>query len=99
MCQINKIKFMDRPTDKQIADVLAGIASVEEAKMVARWFATEAGSAYLASAFDRDAKTIGMGMKNFMCLIRFLQRKFGQGFRNKFAVTVCVVFYFVQQWS
>lgn len=52
---------MDRPTDKQIADVLAGIASVEEAKMVARWFATEAGSAYLASAFDRDAKTIGMG--------------------------------------
>ena len=34
MCQINKIKFMDRPTDKQIADVLAGIASVEEAKMV-----------------------------------------------------------------
>lgn len=52
---------MERPTDKQIADVLAGVASVEEAKMVARWFATEPGSAYLASAFDKDAKTIGMG--------------------------------------
>lgn len=52
---------MERPTDKQIADVLAGVASVEEAKMVARWFATEPGSAYLASAFDKEAKTIGMG--------------------------------------
>lgn len=52
---------MDRPTDKQIDDVLAGIASTEEAKQVARWFATEEGRKYIASAFDRDVQTINMG--------------------------------------
>ena len=39
---------MDRPTDKQIADVLAGLASKEDAKKVVRWFATDAGAAYLS---------------------------------------------------
>ena len=52
---------MDRPTDKQIADVLAGLASAEEAKRVAQWFATDAGSAYLSEAFDLDMKSIRPG--------------------------------------
>ena len=30
---------MNRPTDKQIEEVLAGIASPEDAKYVAEWFA------------------------------------------------------------
>ena len=52
---------MDRPTDKQIADVLAGLASAEEAKRVAQWFATDAGSAYLSEAFDLEMKSIRPG--------------------------------------
>ena len=31
---------MNRPTDKQIEEVLAGIASPEDAKYVAEWFDT-----------------------------------------------------------
>ena len=34
---------MNRPTDKQIEEVLAGIATPEDAKFVAEWFATEEG--------------------------------------------------------
>lgn len=52
---------MNRPTDKQIADVLAGVASAEDARLVARWFATEEGSAYLSAAFERDASAIQPG--------------------------------------
>ena len=52
---------MNRPTDKQIADVLAGLASEEDARKVARWFATDAGSAYLSEAFDRDMQKIRPG--------------------------------------
>ena len=32
---------MNRPTDKQIEEVLAGVATPEDAKFVAEWFATE----------------------------------------------------------
>lgn len=52
---------MDRPTDEQIADVLAGLASAEEAKRVAQWFATDAGLAYLSETFDLDMKSIHPG--------------------------------------
>lgn len=52
---------MNRPTDEQIADVLAGLASPEEARRIARWFATEEGSAYLSAAFDRDMLAIREG--------------------------------------
>lgn len=38
---------MNRPTDKQIEEVLAGIASPEDAKYVASGLATEEGSDYL----------------------------------------------------
>ena len=38
---------MNRPTDKQIEEVLAGVATPEDAKFVAEWFATEEGNTYL----------------------------------------------------
>ena len=41
---------MNRPTDKQIEEVLAGVATPEDAKFVAEWFATEEGIKY-ASTF------------------------------------------------
>lgn len=49
---------MNRPTDKQIEEVLAGIASPEDAKYVAEWFATEEGSDYLEAAMTRDSRLI-----------------------------------------
>lgn len=52
---------MEKPTDKQISDVLAGMGTPEDGKRVARWFATEEGSAYLSAAFDRDAAAIPPG--------------------------------------
>lgn len=51
----NKVIKMNRPTDKQIEEVLAGIASPEDAKYVAEWFATEEGSDYLEAAMTRDS--------------------------------------------
>ena len=47
---------MNRPTDKQIEEVLAGIASPEDAKYVAEWFATEEGSDYLEAAMTQDSE-------------------------------------------
>lgn len=41
---------MTRPTNKQIEEVLAGVATPEDAKYVAEWFATEEGSDYLEAA-------------------------------------------------
>lgn len=52
---------MNRPTDKQIEDVLAGLASNEDAKLVARWFATDEGQKYLSAAFDYDLSKIKVG--------------------------------------
>lgn len=52
---------MERPTDKQIEDVLAGLASEEDARLVAKWFATDEGTAYVAEAFERDARTVRPG--------------------------------------
>ena len=49
---------MNRPTDKQIEEVLAGIASPEDAKYVAEWFATKEGSDYLEAAMTRDSGLI-----------------------------------------
>lgn len=47
---------MNRPTDKQIEEVLAGVATPEDAKYVSEWFATEEGSDYLESAMTRDSE-------------------------------------------
>ena len=49
---------MNRPTDKQIEEVLEGIATPEDAKYVAEWFATEEGSDYLEAAMTRDSGLI-----------------------------------------
>ena len=49
---------MNRPTDKQIDEVLAGIATPEDAKLVAEWFTTEEGSDYLEAAMTRDSELI-----------------------------------------
>lgn len=50
--------MMEKPTDKQIADVLAGMATAEDARLVACWFATPDGQEYLSASFDRDAASI-----------------------------------------
>lgn len=50
--------MMEKPTDKQIADVLAGMATAEDARLVARWFATPDGQEYLSVSFDRNAASI-----------------------------------------
>ena len=49
---------MNRHTDKQIEEVLAGIASPEDAKYVAERLATEEGSDYLEAAMTRDSGLI-----------------------------------------
>lgn len=46
---------MNRPTDKQIEEVLAGMATPEDAQLVAEWFATEEGSAYLDAAMTQTS--------------------------------------------
>ena len=46
---------MNRPTDKQIEEVLAGVATPEDAKFVAEWFATEEGNTYLDAVMTREA--------------------------------------------
>lgn len=52
---------MNRPNDNQIERVLAGLATPEEAKEVAKWFATDEGSAYLSKHFDADINSIPLG--------------------------------------
>lgn len=49
---------MNRPSDNQIEKVLAGLATPEEAREVARWFATDEGAAYLSKNFDADINSI-----------------------------------------
>lgn len=49
---------MNRPSDNQIEKVLAGLATPEEAREVAKWFATDEGSAYISDSFDADINSI-----------------------------------------
>lgn len=49
---------MNRPSDNQIEKVLAGLATPEEAREVAKWFATDEGSAYISNNFDADINFI-----------------------------------------
>lgn len=49
---------MNRPSDNQIEKVLAGLATPEEAREVAKWFATDEGSAYISNNFDADINSI-----------------------------------------
>lgn len=52
---------MNKPTEKQIQEVLAGTAAPEVARIVARWFATDEGAAYLSGSIDRDSQQIKSG--------------------------------------
>lgn len=54
---------MNRPTDKQIESVLAGIATPDDARIVAQWFATEEGSTYLSVSMDKVAGQIKKGLE------------------------------------
>ncbi|MCP9612234.1 FecR family protein [Coprobacter tertius] len=54
---------MNKPDDKQIEDVLAGIASQEVAANVAKWFATKEGIAFLEKTIDKNFEQIKPGME------------------------------------
>lgn len=54
---------MNTPTEKQIQEVLAGTSTPEVARIVAAWFATDEGAAYLAKSMDRDAVQIKQGFE------------------------------------
>lgn len=55
---------MKRPNDKQIENVLAGIATSEDARLVAQWFATKEGSAYLSASMDKNREEIKLGLED-----------------------------------
>lgn len=52
---------MKKITDKQISDVLAGVAGADVAREVAEWFATGEGQECLAQRFDRENRALGDG--------------------------------------
>ena len=52
---------MNKPTEKQIEEVLAGVATAETARLVAQWFATDEGNNYLSSALTQDLSLIKPG--------------------------------------
>ena len=54
---------MNIPTEKQIQEVLAGTSTPEVARIVAAWFATDDGAAYLAKSMERDAIQIKQGFE------------------------------------
>ena len=66
MCQLCNIddEKMNKPTEKQIEEVLAGVATPEVARVVAQWFATDEGSAYLAECMERDTEHIKFGLED-----------------------------------
>lgn len=49
---------MNKPTDKQIKDVLVGAATKEVAGDVARWFSTDDGMDWIAKSIDEDIENI-----------------------------------------
>lgn len=55
---------MNKPTEKQIQEVLNGISTPEVARIVAAWFATEEGAAYLSHSIDIDAGQIKAGCED-----------------------------------
>lgn len=54
---------MNTPTEKQIQEVLSGTSTPEIARIVAEWFTTNEGTAYLAKNIDNDAKQIKQGLE------------------------------------
>lgn len=51
-------KIIGKPTEKQIQEVLGGTSTPEVAQLVAKWFATDEGTAYLSRCMERDAEQI-----------------------------------------
>ena len=49
---------MNKPTETQIQEVLAGTSTPETSQLVAKWFATDEGTAYLSRSMERDAEQI-----------------------------------------
>lgn len=49
---------MNKPTEEQIQEVLAGTSTPEIARLVATWFATDEGTAYLSRSMDSDVEQI-----------------------------------------
>ena len=43
---------MNKPTEEQIQEVLAGTSTPETARLVAQWFATDEGTDYLSRSMD-----------------------------------------------
>lgn len=74
---------MNKPTEEQIQDVLAGTATPEEARMVAKWFATDEGTAYLSQSMDRDAEQIKPGFEELFVSREIpAEEMFARIFRN-----------------
>lgn len=53
--------MMNRPTEEQIQEVLAGTSTPETARLVARWFATDEGAAYLSRSMDCEVEQVKLG--------------------------------------
>ena len=54
---------MKRPDEDLIENVLAGLANENEARYVARWFATKEGTGYLSERFDRESTVNWQGFE------------------------------------
>lgn len=52
---------MNRPTEEQIQEVLAGMSTPETARLVAQWFATDEGAAYLSQSMDCEVEQVKLG--------------------------------------
>lgn len=53
--------MMNKPTEEQIQEVLAGTSTPDVAQLVAKWFATDEGAAYLSRKIDCDVDIIKSG--------------------------------------
>ena len=49
---------MNKPTEEQIQEVLAGTSTPETARLVAQWFATDEGTAYLSRSMDCEVEQV-----------------------------------------
>ena len=52
---------MNKPTEEQIREVLAGTSTPETARLVAQWFATDEGTDYLSRSMDCDVEQVKLG--------------------------------------
>lgn len=57
---------MNRPSENIINKVLEGLASEEEARIVAEWFGTNEGQTYLSQKLDEDFSSIKNGCEDLL---------------------------------